>query len=170
MLPAFFALVIFEKGSCFMPGPWSSYLCFPLYLGSHSCTMIPCHWLKWGLKNFLPGLASNCDLPDLYLHTWPLLLFVCFSDRVLCFCPGHDCHTSTSQIGGTTGVPASLWGRILLTCVGWPQTWDPPISVSSVAGITGVKHHNCPQALKISNASELFERRLKYWWRVWGLD
>jgi hypothetical protein len=31
--------------------------------------MPPClaYWLQWGLLNFLPGLASNCDPPDLCL-------------------------------------------------------------------------------------------------------
>jgi hypothetical protein len=28
------------------------------------------YWLRWGLLNFLPRLASICDPPDLYLSGW----------------------------------------------------------------------------------------------------
>jgi hypothetical protein len=27
---------------------------------------MPSHWLRWGLANFLPRLASNCDPLDLH--------------------------------------------------------------------------------------------------------
>jgi hypothetical protein len=66
-----FALVIFEIGFRFMPGPaWTLILLFvfPAYSwNDRHRSPQPSHQLTQGLLNFLSPLASNCDPPNLRL-------------------------------------------------------------------------------------------------------
>jgi hypothetical protein len=59
--PALIALIIFEIVYHFMPGqhgPWSSYLHFHhSWNDKHTRPQPVFYWLKWGLANFLSGLA-----------------------------------------------------------------------------------------------------------------
>jgi hypothetical protein len=63
MLLILFALIFFEVGSCFMPGPdLTAVLLFvsPTKVGWNVCTITPSHSSIWGLMKFLPRLALNC--------------------------------------------------------------------------------------------------------------
>jgi hypothetical protein len=71
-----FASVIFSNKVFFLclgqPGLRSSHFCFPLSWDDRHVPLYPgkCHLWRWGLKNLiLPGLASNCDPPDLHLSS-----------------------------------------------------------------------------------------------------
>jgi hypothetical protein len=67
MLQFLFALVIFEVGS-HIYAQASLDLNLPIYAScvdamTRGIPSFPAfYWLKWGLMNFLPGLALNCDL------------------------------------------------------------------------------------------------------------
>jgi hypothetical protein len=64
-------LVISEIGSHFLPRlAWTvtPLLALPCIAGITAGTTTPSHWLRWGLVNFLPGLDSNCDPPNLGLQ------------------------------------------------------------------------------------------------------
>jgi hypothetical protein len=72
----FLALVIFPVEShVILPRadlrPHSSYLHLPHIAGITDMPPLPACLLRWGLTNFLPGLASDHDSPDLHLsHSW----------------------------------------------------------------------------------------------------
>jgi hypothetical protein len=64
---ALFALVTFQIGSPIYAGLASTALflfIFPRQMEWQVWTTMPNHWLRWGLPNFLPGLALNCDPPQ----------------------------------------------------------------------------------------------------------
>jgi hypothetical protein len=69
---ALFTLLISgNKVLCFhlkCPRRRTSYLCF-LHSWNDRCTQVhtASYWLRWDLTNFLPGLTSKCDPPDLCL-------------------------------------------------------------------------------------------------------
>jgi hypothetical protein len=44
-----------------------SYLCLPHIWDYRHKPPFPAHWLRWGLANFLPWLASNHNPSNLYL-------------------------------------------------------------------------------------------------------
>jgi hypothetical protein len=82
-----FLLLLLEIGAPFMPRlAWTviSLLMLPEHLRQQVHTTMPSfYWLRWGLANFLPGLASNCNPPDpcssvaritdLRRYSWPRL-------------------------------------------------------------------------------------------------
>jgi hypothetical protein len=49
------------------PGSQSSYLCFPCSWDDRHVPHPAFYWLRWGLANLLPRLASNHDPPDFHL-------------------------------------------------------------------------------------------------------
>jgi hypothetical protein len=54
--PALFALVIFEMGSYFIPGPdWTTVLLFVVLCvaGMTGTYIVPSHWLRWRLSELL---------------------------------------------------------------------------------------------------------------------
>jgi hypothetical protein len=61
-----------DRVSCLMPGPLSFYLCFPRSWDDRCTVLCPTfYWMRWGLVNFLPKLALNYSLPDLFLpNSW----------------------------------------------------------------------------------------------------
>jgi hypothetical protein len=64
MLPAMFALGIFHIGSYIYA--WTSIFIYASCVAGMTRTH-SFYWLKWSLPNFLPGMASNLNPPNLYL-------------------------------------------------------------------------------------------------------
>jgi hypothetical protein len=59
-----------ETRCWFLPRPpWTVILLFYAYIiaGMTSVATTPSYWLRWGLANFLPGMAPNCDPSDFSL-------------------------------------------------------------------------------------------------------
>jgi hypothetical protein len=60
---------------------------------SHSCSgnvihvpPHPAYWLRWGLTNFFPGMASIHDPPNHYLWVPGIMDMNCWAQHVLIFC------------------------------------------------------------------------------------
>jgi hypothetical protein len=113
-LHPFFALTIFETGSWFLSwlaGPWSSCLCHPdIARMTSMCHHTQPFLLRWSLVNLLPGLASNCDSPNLSL-------------------PG------ARIIGLLFLVLVLFFDRVFLCSSGWPWSQNPPASASWLLGL-----------------------------------
>lgn len=54
----------------------------------------------------------------------------------------HNCDPSNFTHGAVFLNPHfKMWDRISLSCLGWLQTCNPPVPVSLVTKITGIRHH-----------------------------
>jgi hypothetical protein len=89
-----------ERDSHFWPRlAWPVGLYYKLLaiVGLSPTTMpTPRHWLRWGLSNFLPELASNLSPPDLsvpssvplapghFIHFCGQIIFHCIDRSILC--------------------------------------------------------------------------------------
>jgi hypothetical protein len=106
-LPSIFCFTFQIGLMLFYPGPASDHnppTMLPAYW-DYSC-VLPClaRLLKWGLANFLPGLASNLDSPGLHLlSTWDY----------------------------TPGSALVFWRQVLICSPGWTSPSDPHSSTST---------------------------------------
>jgi hypothetical protein len=106
-----FGIVIFETGSGFLPWPACTViLLFTLGDDRHR----PSHWLKWGLINFLPRLASNHNPPNLCL---PSSYY-----RLELLCPEKNSFSDTTPY---TGRQSKLAVLVPPPPIGWKELSDP---------------------------------------------